>query len=183
VAIEAAVRELLAEGGYRGVSMEQVARRSGVAKTTVYRRATDKAALVFDVMFGSPPPASIPNPQDWTLALKELVAQLSIAFTDPVGRVAMPGLIGEFSARPELAEAVRGALLAPAYAAVSALLDQGRQRGEIGHFDDVLWMDALFGAVFVRALLFDRGVDRPVTDHLVEIALEGVRLHEGHPSR
>jgi len=174
-AIEAAVREILAEDGYGRLSMEKVARRSGVAKTTVYRRASDKASLVFDVMFGRAPRPPYDSAEDWTRGLKELIAALSEEFTDPVGRAAMPGLIAEFSARPALAEAVRLQLLAPAYAAVSAVIDAGRACGEIGDFDEILWTDALFGAVFVRALLFDRPVGRAVTDALVETALEGIR--------
>jgi AcrR family transcriptional regulator len=45
-AILDATLSLLTEGGYEQLSMEAVAGRSGVAKTTIYRRYRDKAALV-----------------------------------------------------------------------------------------------------------------------------------------
>ena len=44
-AILAAARELLAEGGLGAMSFEEVAARSGVAKTTIYRRWTSRGAL------------------------------------------------------------------------------------------------------------------------------------------
>ncbi len=176
VAIEAAVRGLLAEVGYRKTSIEQVAHRAGVSKSTVYRRARDKADLVFAVMFGSEPPPPGHVGPDWEAVLKELIAALSVEFMDPVARVAMPGLFSEFSCRPELAERVRRDLLAPAYVAVEGLLDEVRGRGVLrDDVDTELWCDMLFGAVFVRSLLFDRPVDKAVTDHMVDTALAGIR--------
>jgi AcrR family transcriptional regulator len=46
LAILDATLSLLAEVGYEQLSMEAVAERSGAAKTTIYRRYRDKAALV-----------------------------------------------------------------------------------------------------------------------------------------
>lgn len=45
-AILAATRELLAERGYAGVSIEAVAAKAGTAKTTIYRRWQDKHDLL-----------------------------------------------------------------------------------------------------------------------------------------
>ncbi|MGW7536775.1 TetR/AcrR family transcriptional regulator [Amycolatopsis sp. NPDC054798] len=58
-AIHAAVLELLTEVGYDQLSIEAVAGRAGVAKTTIYRRHRDKAALVaaaVEQRQGSAPP-------------------------------------------------------------------------------------------------------------------------------
>ena len=46
LAIFDATLSLLTEVGYEQLSMEAVAGRSGAAKTTIYRRYRDKAALV-----------------------------------------------------------------------------------------------------------------------------------------
>ncbi len=174
-AIERAIRELLIEVGYRKTSMQKIAQRSGVAKTTVYRRAPDKASLLFEMLFGREPSMPDEIGPDWVSALKQMVGMLSEEFTDPVARVAMPGLFAEFSSRPELAHRMREELLQPAYIVLGALLEDGRRRGEVTRrFDEVLWMDALFGAVFVRALIFDRPVGREVTDPLVDMALAGI---------
>ncbi len=47
------MRELLEEVGYRTLTIEGVAIRSGVAKTTIYRRWRSKAEMVFDLMLHS----------------------------------------------------------------------------------------------------------------------------------
>ena len=50
-AILDATRELLAEeGGVRALTIEAVAARSGVAKTTIYRRWRDKWELALDAV-------------------------------------------------------------------------------------------------------------------------------------
>ncbi|MFL6072011.1 MAG: helix-turn-helix domain-containing protein, partial [Mycobacteriales bacterium] len=49
-AIRDATRKLLAEQGYAAVTMEGVAARAEVAKTTLYRRWASKAELVADAV-------------------------------------------------------------------------------------------------------------------------------------
>ena len=44
---------LLAEGGIGGVSIDEIARRTGVAKTTIYRHWPSRAALQFHSIRGS----------------------------------------------------------------------------------------------------------------------------------
>jgi AcrR family transcriptional regulator len=61
LAILDATLSLLTEVGYEQLSMEAVAVRSGVAKTTIYRRYRDKAALVAGAV-GHRAPAGPPQP-------------------------------------------------------------------------------------------------------------------------
>src|SRR6266496_6782642 len=49
-AILDATLELLAEGGFQGLSIEAVAARAGVGKTTIYRRWPSKNELVMDAI-------------------------------------------------------------------------------------------------------------------------------------
>ena len=50
LAILQATRELLVEGGVRGLTIEKAAARAGVAKTTIYRRWRDKDELALAVV-------------------------------------------------------------------------------------------------------------------------------------
>lgn len=153
-AIERATRELLVEVGYAKTSMQAIARRAGVAKTSVYRRAPDKPSLIFDVLFGQGSRVSRDG------GLGAIVARLSAMFADPVTRSTLAGLFAAFATRPELAEQVRTELLGPAYEAVASELD---------HPDAVLLTDMMFGAVFVRSLIFDRPVDPHVTETMIAL--------------
>ena len=53
-----AALDLVLEVGFRGVSVEGIAARTGVGKTTVYRRWPNKAAVVMDAFIGLLGPAS-----------------------------------------------------------------------------------------------------------------------------
>src|SRR6185437_24526 len=56
-AILRATLELLAQDGIQGMSLEGVAARAGVSKTTIYRRWANKDALILDALRQSKPPA------------------------------------------------------------------------------------------------------------------------------
>ena len=72
-AIVVATLELLAEQGFQQLTMEQVARRAGVGKATIYRRWPAKADLVKDaIRYFS---AELPVPDTGTLAGDYAAAQ------------------------------------------------------------------------------------------------------------
>src|SRR5215203_3127532 len=52
-ALRGAVRGMLEELGYQALTIEGVAARSGVAKTSIYRRWPSKAEMVFDLRLHS----------------------------------------------------------------------------------------------------------------------------------
>ena len=49
-AVLAATLRLLAEAGLSGVSVDEVSKRSGVAKTTIYRHWSSRSALLLDAL-------------------------------------------------------------------------------------------------------------------------------------
>src|ERR1700731_1150267 len=55
-AVLATTNELMSEAGIGGVSIDEVSRRSGVAKTTIYRHWPSRSALLLDACsrLGSP---------------------------------------------------------------------------------------------------------------------------------
>ncbi|SFI75413.1 transcriptional regulator, TetR family [Bosea sp. OK403] len=65
-AVKAAARELLAEKGYAGFSIEEVARRAGAGKPTIYRWWPSKADL-FIAIYGADKDAAIPVPDTGSL--------------------------------------------------------------------------------------------------------------------
>ena len=75
--ILALTRELLAECGYRELSLEAIVKRTGIAKTTIYRRFPSKGALVAAAI--APPPAGLSGADS---ILREL--------TDVLGLLAEP---------------------------------------------------------------------------------------------
>src|SRR3954451_90147 len=112
-AILDATRELLAESGVHGLTMEGVAARAGVAKTTVYRRWRSKDELALAVLIDMVEQVAAVPEQDDTRA--ELVAfvdgAVRILGSTLMGRV-MQGLVSELAASPELARSFQERVVA-----------------------------------------------------------------------
>ncbi len=83
-----AARTLLREGGYRALGLDEVARRAGTAKTSIYRRWPSKAALAAEIIRREvPSPADVPDRESAERAFEELM-------NGPFGGV-VASLIGE----------------------------------------------------------------------------------------
>jgi AcrR family transcriptional regulator len=135
---------LLRELGYRVLTVDAVAERAGVAKTTVYRRWPSKqaliaAALVPVVAARSEPPAG-GGSLDGDLAriLHEVVAFLRLA--------------GDVGNEPEMAEVMRGALT-PDRARLTAVIKREAIPGDPALLADILLGALLFGRREVEAIV------------------------------
>jgi AcrR family transcriptional regulator len=84
--LEAALA-LLREGGYRALSLDEVARRAGTAKSSIYRRWPSKAALAAEIIRREVPPPSDADREESVRAFNDLL-------NGPFGGVAT-SLIGE----------------------------------------------------------------------------------------
>jgi AcrR family transcriptional regulator len=80
-----AARTLLREGGYRALGLDEVARRAGTAKSSIYRRWPSKAALAAEIIRAEVPDA--PDSESAARAFAELM-------NGPFGGV-VASLIGE----------------------------------------------------------------------------------------
>src|SRR3954470_1827189 len=59
--VDATLALLVEEGGVSGVSLEAVAARAGVGKTTIYRRWPNKEALIIDALAALKEPFPVPR--------------------------------------------------------------------------------------------------------------------------
>jgi AcrR family transcriptional regulator len=169
VAILTATRELLAEVGVRGLTIEGVAARSGVAKTTIYRRWSDKdelalAAVWDDVISG------LRAPEDVGDTLKELRA-----FVEPVIEVlrsplmssVMRGLTSEIATNPELYETYPIRTIEPRLVQLADVVARGVARGDLRPDTDVrLAHELLVGPVFYRLLYSHQPLDDGLSDRV-----------------
>lgn len=84
----AAVRDAtlaeLADHGYDGLTVEAVAARAGVHKTTVYRRWESVEGLVVDALdLASGEPWPVPDTGELRADLRALTREVLVGFTDP----------------------------------------------------------------------------------------------------
>ncbi|SDD04027.1 TetR/AcrR family transcriptional regulator [Glycomyces harbinensis] len=143
-AILAASLELLIERGAEATSVEQVARRAGVTRATVYRRFPDKTSLLLATIesaYGNPPPT--PEIRD----VEHLLTGWASVLADPFQRRLLRRLYGSFEDFPEIAEAYRDQLGAQRSDARMRVFEQARERGELpADTDPQVLLDMLTGA-------------------------------------
>ena len=125
--------ELLAESGVQGLTMEGVAARAGVAKTTVYRRWRSKDDLALAVVIDMV--ENVVATPDLGDTRKELVSFVNAAVTilgsTLMGRV-MQGLVSDLATDPELARAFQERVVSMRVAEVRRLIERGIERATYG---------------------------------------------------
>jgi AcrR family transcriptional regulator len=178
-AILTAARELLLEVGYPGLSMEAVAARAGVSKPTLYLRFPTKGALVFEVVLGKTKALEMPDTGDLRADLRATYEAGVDEVAAPEARAALPILLAELSASPELARIVQSRVLGPEYHRVRNLLEQARQCGEIRSDVDLrLVIDAFFGTALARAIILGGPLDHDFSATLVDLLINGMAPRE-----
>ncbi|HUF99589.1 MAG TPA: TetR/AcrR family transcriptional regulator [Ilumatobacter sp.] len=127
----AAATELLVELGPRAVTVDAVAERSGVAKSTLYRHWDSRTALLVDVIHANVPVMEVPDlTGGFDNALRTVVRQFADAFADPEWARILPALFALKVQIPEMAELTANdhdeKLLV-----LQTVLDQGVREGRI----------------------------------------------------
>lgn len=174
--ILAATRELLREGGFQAITIDEVARRAGVGKTTIYRRWSTKGTLAFDA-FMIQFLGELPVPDTGSLR-GDLLAVLQ-SWIDAVKGTStgntLVGLIAEVQRDPELAHVWAERFVVPVRAQHRLLFQRGVERGEIDASTDVdVAMDLLFGPGYHRLLQAHLELDDRFAEAVVSIILDGL---------
>lgn len=176
-AILDATRELLAEGGVHHLTIEGVAARSGVAKTTIYRRCRCKDELALDVLLNMTEQiVEVPDLGDVRAELVSLVdGAVRFLGKTLMGRV-MQGLASDLATDPRLGGPFREQVVALRVAQVRTVLDRAVERGEVrADVDAELVQELLFGAVYFRLLLSGNELDARLAERIVDAVLPGIR--------
>jgi|TARA_R110002110_G_scaffold121348_6_gene297049 AcrR family transcriptional regulator len=160
-ALETAVVDILAEEGYAGLRVDDVADRAGVSKTTIYRRSPTKAALVVDVLKRLKR-EQIPMPETGSTEadLRALVHDLYASLDGTSLGAAMAGLIAERHADPDLESALT-VLWASRQSMVAAVIRRGLDAGELREgLDEATVLDLLAGPAYYRLLVTGQPLNR-----------------------
>jgi AcrR family transcriptional regulator len=151
--------ELLAEVGFDAMSIEAIAARAGVGKTTIYRRYTCKEELVADAIENVREEVLIPNTGNlWgdIDALIENAAQITLS---PLGRQTVAMIISSASSNSQFAQIYWTKYLQPRRQAFAIVLERAKARSEIhNEIAPDLVFDIMSG-VMLYALIF-----RPTTE-------------------
>ena len=173
-AILTATRELLAEGGVSGLTIEGVAERSGVAKTTIYRRWSDKDALALAVLIDTT--ESIRTPPDVGDTRKELLTFVATATQVIQENGVFAGLASDIATRPELGLAYQAKVVDLRLAEVGEVVARGVRRGDLREDTDVRLLHEMLVGPRIYRLLFSRApLDRRHANAVVDAVLAAFR--------
>ncbi len=150
VAVAAAVRELLKTHGYLSLSIEAVAAKAGVGKSTIYRRWPSKAEMVFALVIHDTQ-IKLPAGDGHSMSgdMSALVTHIIALLSEPSARAALPGLLADVAGDPRLAGRFHDTFIARQRQLVADLLRMAVDRGELGYLPDQNIVHArILGAVF-----------------------------------
>ncbi|WP_020659143.1 TetR/AcrR family transcriptional regulator [Amycolatopsis benzoatilytica] len=169
-AILRAALDLFLEQGPEGASVEQIAKRAGVARLTVYRRWATKDELLLAAIDHAREIDEFALFEDFTAAsgrglpLDAIVEHLVRLAADPRSKQLVLRLIGTSSSHPDLLRAFWDTYLWPrrqrANARVLELVEQGSLPADT---DPDALTDAVLGALLYRILLYP---DAPTAEEL-----------------
>ncbi|WP_189333365.1 TetR/AcrR family transcriptional regulator [Actinoplanes ianthinogenes] len=129
-AVTAALTAELLEVGYAGTSIDRIARRAGVAKTTVYRRWGTVGQLVVDVFAGIAG-QQVPVPDTGSLEgdLRELARSTITMLREPESRAVFDIVVGEAIHDPA-ARAALDTFFAARISNAAVMVERAVARGE-----------------------------------------------------
>lgn len=162
--------KLMVEGGIGGVSVDEVARRSGVAKTTIYRHWPSRSALLLDACsrLGSRP--EIPDNGSFRSDVTALASRLAEQLRSAPWPAILPSIIDAAERDPEIAEMHRR-LHASFSGAYLPIIERGKARGEVPPRQDPSEIVAsIMGPLFYRRW-FSR---EPIDDKFVKSVIAGM---------
>ncbi|HEY8482539.1 MAG TPA: TetR/AcrR family transcriptional regulator [Spirillospora sp.] len=177
--IEATLDLLARESGVAGVSIEAVAARAGVGKTTIYRRWPSKEALIVDALDSAKPPLPEPSGR----SARDDLLEIARALTAERGSVHLRcfwNVLGGAEKHPALYARYRKDVIEPRRAIIRDVLVRGVASGELRPDLDVdVAVSMLIGSLTPRRPreTFPEGYAEAVVDTL----LRGIGgTHEGN---
>jgi AcrR family transcriptional regulator len=176
-AILAATRELLAEGGVSGLTIEGVTARSGVAKTTIYRRWRDRdelalAAVWDDLVSGLKAPRDVGDTHAELLAFVEPIVTV---LQSPLMNSVIRGLTSQIATNSELSRTYREKTVEPRLEQLRKLVNRGIDRGDLRADTNVrLTHELLVGPIFYRLLYSGQPLDDDLAQRIVDTVLRAI---------
>lgn len=165
---------VLEEKGYTDLTVDEVAERTKVAKTTIYRRWASKGALVAAAVATRVTPFEPPDTGTLEGDLLAVATRAHNILNGDLGRI-FAGLIGESQLDPDLREIMLTSTRQRRQI-YEDVVKRGIHRGELSRDVDVeLLVDMLVGAMWNRMLITRAPLRESLPREIVQMILNGVR--------
>ena len=164
----------LEEYEYSKLTIEEIAARAGVGKSTIYRWWKHKSDLVFEAFKQETASVfELDYTQSLEFNLKQQLLKLSHALNRPIGRALMVVL----SEHREAAGEFFSQYLLPRREATRKLIQQSIQQGEIrADYPFELMLDTLYAPIHYQMIFFNRQPDDAYITALLKMVLQPAHL-------
>lgn len=169
-----ATRAVIADVGPGGLTIDEVARRSGVAKTTIYRHFPNATALVLAAL--ADVPASVVPPDMGNLEddLRAIIEQFLAIAADGTVRSMMIHALSASADDPEL-DRLHQQLRQGRQHPIHRALERAQQRGEIVPAMNLdLVASVIDGPFIARRLVADQPITTQETHAMLDLILNGI---------
>lgn len=175
-AVMAAVVAELAEQGYAGASVERVAQRAGIAKTTIYRRWGGLSGLLADLMAGyAAQEVPVPDNGDFGSDLQALSRAVVASLTDPAIGAAFASIVAA-AVRDQAARRMLSRFIADRAAIMSVIVDRAARRGEVPPGTDAAQViQTVTAQLFFRLFVAGEPLTQATADRAAAIAAAAAR--------
>ena len=173
------VFEDLLEYGFRAVTVESISAKTGIAKTSIYRRWPNKAAMVMEAFLLKVGPGNeFPRKPSYVESIRLQMLALAKAFRGPFGAM-IKALLGEAQFDAELAEAFRTRWITPRREAAKKVLQSAIRNKELRpdvNLDQAL--DALYGWLYYRLMIGSGPLSDACVREIFSAVLDGLRVRK-----
>ena len=173
-AVLAATLEVLSEDGFGALTVERVAERAGIHKTTVYRRWGSRESLVGEALAKQGSEA-IALPDTGTLRgdLRLVAAAVAANLATPLGRALAQAMVGQGD-DPEIAQVTED-FWSTRFERTAVLVERAIDRGELPPASDArLTVELVVASVWFRSIVTRSKVDDELIETVVDAILEGL---------
>ncbi len=172
-----AAQEMFCDGGLQAVTMEGVSSRTGVAKTTLYRRWKNKEQLALDSCLyamreAAPIPSDGPFSERMRIHLRSAVRFLRGDHGDRLRQ-----LIGASQANPSLRQGLQERFLTERRAQARAFLEDARNSGAVQYADIEAALDFMAGPLYHRLIMGHLRLSDTYADAHCDLLMKALSPH------
>lgn len=170
-AVLTATFELLYEGGVGGFSVDEVARRSRVAKTTIYRHWPTREALVIDACSQISAEQEIPDTGSLEGDLKAILTNIVHQLQTSNWSSVLPSIIDIAEREPEFAD-IHSRIQHGHAAPLREVLQRAISKDELSASADLSTITAaLLGPLFYRRWFSREPIDDQFVETIIDLAI------------
>jgi len=171
-AVLAVTHQMMSETGLSGVSIDEVSKRSGVAKTTIYRHWPSRADLLLEACSKLGSKTEAPD----TGSFRGDIEILAMAFatrlrTAPAAKI-LPSIVDAAEHDAKIARLLRDQVHAGIMAPLHEVIERAQKKGEIGRSQNASQLIArIVGPLFFRRWFSREPLDADFVRAIIRSAL------------